>query len=369
MITGFLAGITFPALLIVVGKQANNRIDPGLNLLWFFLTLTLAVVVHELAHLLAGLALGFRFSSIQVGPFSLRIEHGMLKARFRLEMAAMGYSGMHINRLRRLRRRLLLYIAAGPSANLLSAAAAVLVINNNNALPKPSNPWLAPVMLFAAVSLWLGVLSLIPSGSFLVTDGARIRMLFRSRDRGRRWLSICAVGNLSNNGMRAKNWKRTWLRSAASLRDASVDAFTGNWISYISAHDRKEAHLAATHLERCLELAQILPLSTRDVIAQEAAVFVAWFRHDASLADRWVAQLKKPGLMQHFVRIRLAVAICCAHRDYPGAENAWQAGLAFIETATSGSSRERLKEGWNEWREEILERKTAAVAVSGANIT
>jgi hypothetical protein len=43
----------------------------------------------ELGHLLTGWAVGFRFSSIQVGPVSLRIEHGILKARFRLEMAAM----------------------------------------------------------------------------------------------------------------------------------------------------------------------------------------------------------------------------------------------------------------------------------------
>jgi hypothetical protein len=154
---------------------------------------------------------------------------------------------------------------------------------------------------------------------------------FAPVDRSRRWLSICAVGNLSNKSIGAKNWKRTWLRSATSLRDASVDDFSGNWLSYVSANDRKDAGVAATHLERCLERAQILPLSTRDVIAQEAAVFSAWFRDDASLADRWVAQLRKPALMQRFVKIRLDVALRCARRDYAGAENAWRDGLAFIE--------------------------------------
>src|SRR5450755_4053970 len=119
-------------------------------------------------------------------------------------------------------------------------------------------------------------------------------MLLRSCDRSRRWLSICAVGNLSNKGIAAKNWRRTWLRSATTVRDASVDDFGGNWLTYVSANDRKDAGVAATHLERCLERAQILPRSTRDVIAQEAAVFSAWFRDDASLADRWVAQLEKP---------------------------------------------------------------------------
>jgi hypothetical protein len=180
VITGFLAGIVPGVLLIVVGRQANNRMDPGLDLLSFFFVLTFAVVVHELAHLLAGWAVGFRFSSIQVGPLSLRIEHGMLKVRFRLEMAAMGYAGRHVNRLQRLRRRLFFYIAAGPAANLLSVPAAVLVFNN--AFPELGNTWLAtPVAQFAFILLLLGVLSLIPRQSFLMTDGVRIGMLLRSR--------------------------------------------------------------------------------------------------------------------------------------------------------------------------------------------
>jgi hypothetical protein len=362
VITGFLAGIIPGVMMVVVGRQANSYLNPGLDLLSFSLVLTFAVVVHELAHLLAGWAVGFRFSSIQVGPLSLRIEHGLLKVRFRLEMAAMGYAGMHVNRLQHLRRRLFLYTAAGPAANLLSVPAAVLVFNN--AFPELGNTWMAtPVAQFAFISLLLGMLSLIPRQSFLMTDGARIAMLLRSRDRSRRWLSICAIGKLSNTGVRPRNWKRTWLRSAASIRDASVDALTGNWLGYISASDCKDAGIAATHLERCLELAHTLPFSTRDMIAQEAAVFTAWFRDDAVLADKWVAQRRKPGLMQRFVQVRLDVALRCAHRDYANAEDAWREGLVFIERATSGSAQERLKEAWLEWLEEISERKAERGAV------
>jgi hypothetical protein len=356
VIIGFLIGIVPGVLLIVVGRQANSRIDPGLALLSFFLVLTFAVVVHELAHLLVGWVVGFRFSLVQIGPLSLHIERGVLRARFRREMATLGYAGMHVNRLRRLRRRMLIFVAAGPIANLLSVPAVVLLVNQ--AFPQLGNSWVAtPAAQFAFISLLFGVVSLMPLRSIAFSDGARIAMLLRSRARTKRWLSIAAIGNVYNDGIRAKNWKRTWLRSAASVQDASLDAFTGDWLAYISANDRKDVPIAATHLESCLELVHKLPLSTRDLVAQEAAVFTAWFRDDASLGDQWLTQVKKPRLMQRLVQIRLDVALRCAHRDYDAADLAWRDGITFIERSSSGTARERLKESWLEWQAEIQDRK------------
>jgi hypothetical protein len=201
------------------------------------------------------------------------------------------------------------------------------------------------------------MVSLMPIRSVLLSDGARIKMLLRSDDRTRRWLSVAALGNLHDNGVRARDWKRTWVQSAASVHDDSLDAFTGDWLAYVSANDRKDVRIAAGHLERCLKLVYILPLSARDLVAQEAAFFSAWFRDDEPLADKWLAQLKKPGRMQCLVQFRLDVALCCGHRDYDAVDLAWREGLAFIESSTSGCARELLKESWLEWRAEIQDRK------------
>jgi hypothetical protein len=212
------------------------------------------------------------------------------------------------------------------------------------------------------------ILSLVPIQSGLLSDGAQIAMLLRSRDRSRRWLSIAAIGIASNNGVRAKNWRRTRLQAATSVRDTSRDTFNGNWLAYLSANDRKDACTAARHLERCLEFAHKLPLSIRDLVAQEAAVFTAWFRNDGSLADKWLTQVKKPVLMQRLVRLRLDVALRCAHRDYDAAALAWQEGLTFIERATAGRSQEKLKESWIEWHAEIEERQAQpATALGGTS--
>jgi hypothetical protein len=199
---------------------------------------------------------------------------------------------------------------------------------------------------------------------FFQADGARIEMLLRSCDRSRRWVSIAALGDLYDDGVRPKDWKRTWLQSASSVPDASLDAFTGNWLACASANDRKDVLVAAGHLERCLELSHMLPLSIRDLVAQEAAFFTAWFRDDAGLADQWLTQLKKPKLMQRSVQVRLDIALHCAHRDYDAADRSWREGFALIESSTSGNARLRLKEASLEWREEILGRKAQRVGAS-----
>jgi hypothetical protein len=363
LIVGFLIGIS-PGLVFAVMVRQGDR-DPGLSvaLLSPFSVLVAAIVVHELGHLLAGWAVGFRFSLIQIGPFSLRIVHGLLKVRFRQEMTAFGYAGMHVNRLRRLRRRMLVFLAAGPAANLLSVAVVLLI---NRFFPQLSSAWAAmPAFQFTVVSLLLGIVSVMPFPSDATSDGARIDMLLRSRARARRWLNILALVHANDQGVRAKSWKHSWVKAATSLNDASRDRFRGNLLAYMSANGRKDAPVAALQLEKCLELAGQLPISTRDVLAQEAAVFAAWFRNDAVLADKWSAQLRKPRLVSNLAKITLRIATSCARRDFDNAKKGWQEGLAFIDRATKGNSHNLLKESWLEWQAEILEREIQPPAMDG----
>jgi hypothetical protein len=262
-ITGLLGGFVFGFLLIkVVGDKASEELFPGEALLVFVAALVLTVTVHECGHLLAGRALGFRFSFVSIGPFSLRLEHGMLKIRARREMSALGYAGMHVNGVRRLRRRLLIYIAGGPAANVVSVPLVTLL--TNHVLSRLTYSWPSTLGTeFVMISILIVALSLLPlPGSS--NDGSHIGMLLRSRDLARRRMSTIAVGGQQRSGIRAKYWRQTWLKAASSLRDNSVEEFSGNWVAYISASDRKEASLASAHLESCLELTRLLQNSTRD---------------------------------------------------------------------------------------------------------
>jgi hypothetical protein len=364
---GVIFGLIWPLIVIkAVGRQFEN-LYPSLGVLLLVFAIFLAITIHELGHLIAGWAVGFRFSVIRIGPFSLNLEHGKLRIRMRREMSVLGYAGMHIDSVRRLHRRMLIYIAAGPVANLLSVPATVLLINY--VFPRAGESWIAvPAAEFAVISLLFAILSFVPIQSGLLSDGARIDMLLRSRNRSRRWLNIAAIGMASSRGVRAKDWSRTNLQRATSVRDNSFDTFTGNWLAYLSANDKKEAFTAAGYLEGCLEFAHRLSHSLRDLVSQEAAVFSAWFRDDGALADKWLTQVKRPAQIQRLVRLRLNVAVLCAHRDYDAAALAWQEGLTFIERNTAGEPQKRLKESWMEWQEEIRERQSHTPAVmTGAN--
>jgi Zn-dependent protease len=354
-IAGFMAGICLGlAITAISSKTFDTEVFPGEALLVFIAALGFSVTIHEFGHLLAGWIIGFRFSFVSVGPFWLRLEHGILKVRFRREMPALGYAGMHVNGARKLRRRLLIYIAAGPAANLFSA----LLILLARRAPSLTHDFGSSVAVdVGIISIVLFVLSLLPLGSSSSSDGSRIAMLLSSRERSRRFISILAIGGQQRNGVRPKNWRQSWLRAASSLHDNSVDEFSGNWLAYISANGRKDAHIAADHLERCLELTPLLQHSKRDQAAHEAAVFSAWFRRNSKLAENWASRIRKPKLATPLNRIRLGVALSCAHGDFVVADEKWKEGFTFIENLPRNLSQEQLKESWLEWQAEINQRQ------------
>lgn len=348
------AGIV--ALLPVIAWTDKTK-NPKSGFVLFIFALVLTITVHELGHLLAGWAVGFRFADIRVGPFSLRLEHGRPRIAFYRETFGSGSAGMYVGSVRRLRRRLMIFLAGGPLANVVSVPTTVLLFNY--AFAGLAETWVGTLgAQFTVFSLIAGMVNLMPiKVAGLLSDGARLQMFFRSRDRSRRWLSIAALASLHGSGIRARNWKRTWANAAASLHDNSLDSFAGEWLAYASSSDRDEASAAGIHLERCLELTCKLPRSARDVVAQEAAFFAAWFRSDVALAEQWVTQIKKPRKLSALVQLRLNVALQCAYRDYERAERSWQEGLELIEKTAVRPIRDGLRESWLEWQIEVENRK------------
>jgi hypothetical protein len=157
VIIGFIIGIAFA---VVVGLMGDSHVRGNIALLSYFAILAMVVTVHELGHLAAGWSVGFHFSHISVGPFALTIQYGRLKAQFRRGLGALGYAGMHIDKVSSLRRRLLFYAAAGPAANLVSGMIAVLFIHF--APPPSRTTWVAPMAAgFSVLSFVIGGLSLV----------------------------------------------------------------------------------------------------------------------------------------------------------------------------------------------------------------
>lgn len=360
VIFGLIAGMAFAGLLIESSNAAKDAGNPAAAFVlpFFLMSFVVAVAVHEFGHVLAGWTVRFRFSFISIGPLFLKIEYGRPKVGLRRGMPAGGRAGMHVDQVRRLRRRLLIFTMAGPMANLLSAAGTFVLLDY---FLSPSESWLyLPALIFLPISLMLGIVNLIPFRlGMLYTDGARIAMLLSSLPRSRRWMCITALANQSHRGVRSKHLRKTWLQAAGSVPDASVDDFSGNWIAYISANDRKDASVAALHLERCLAVMNLLGPSTQDLVTLEAAVFTAWFRNDAVTAQKWLEQVRRMKAISPLLRIRADVASTSARMEYDQALAAWQRGVDLVSALPVSPEQKRLKDGWMEWQAEICERQFA----------
>ena len=63
----FLRGL-LPRIVISVTRRLPLRWTPARLILFVILLAVLVVVLHELGHLLVGLAVGFRFNSLRIGP-------------------------------------------------------------------------------------------------------------------------------------------------------------------------------------------------------------------------------------------------------------------------------------------------------------
>ncbi len=352
LIVGFCIGILFA---VIIDKFSSLKTQPYLPLLFYFASLGLAVTIHELGHLTAGWFVGFRFSSISIGPLSVRIEHGRLNVQIRRDLGALGFAGVHIESVKGLHRRLLLFIAAGPAANLISGALAAVSVSIT--APPLRATWASFAAGFSLLSLLLGLISLVPYGKTLRSDGARIWMLQNSYDGTRRWITAAALASQQRKGVRPSCWKRTWLKAVCSVRDGSIDEISGNILAYVAASDIKEAPTAAAHLERCLELAPSSQPMSRDLVAREASFFCAWFRDDSMLAERWISQMKRPKVINPLLQIRTNIALECARQKFDNAIDDWGKGADFIEHLPVTPIKLLLQESWQEWGDEIRDKK------------
>ena len=81
LITIFVCSVGALVSSQIVNAASDLRLGAGYVLLSWTLAFAFVILIHELGHLIAGWAVGFRFSSFSVGPFWLHSEYSTLKFR------------------------------------------------------------------------------------------------------------------------------------------------------------------------------------------------------------------------------------------------------------------------------------------------
>jgi peptidase M50-like protein len=320
----------------------------------FMIVPFVCLALHELGHLFAGRVVGFRFTSIQIGPLQFSRDYGGGRFRLQRQTPDGGEVDMILDRVRRLRKRLAFHVAAGPLANLASFLLAELLLRT---------PWGAEApplvrgttQLFAFWSIFCFAGTIFPylgrSGQF--SDGARLLHLATSRAKSKRWWSLLALGFQQSSGVSMKLWKRTWIKSATSTPDRSRDALGGHLLAYGWAIANGDSAQAAEFLERCLERIRAVDSRHVDLLIAETALYHARSRNDPEKARAWLKRLRKPEQLPPLARISTDVAIRYAEKRYAEAIALCERGVGIIRQMPGSPVRARLEESWLAWKRQM----------------
>lgn len=318
-----------------------------------------ALALHELGHVLAGVAVGFRFNSLRIGR--IEIHRGFRFALYRGSGAGSGgwiggWANLLPDRSDSFALRSLVLVAGGPAANLLSALVVVLV---------PITPGRFS-SFFLFYSLILGLVNLVPFRSQAVlSDGARVLMLLRNRERGERWLALMHLLAEIVEGVPSEALPADFVAKAIAIRDDSPDTVTAYSIAYSAAYWRHQDAEAARCLETCLRYSSFTATPIREALMSDAAVFLARRRGEAELAERWLAAMPEKTEFPS-LGLRAEAAILEARGDVAGALRKLDECAQALLRVPNPTQREIALRSLNRWRSELEAPPGTPAAAAGA---
>jgi hypothetical protein len=313
------------------------------------------IAIHECGHVLGGLAAGFRFQSLRVGPL-------LINRPFRLSFyrgAGAAINGVAVTlpvTTDKLARRAIVMVLAGPFANLLSASILLL-------LPFPKGVFSGLLIVF---SLTNGLTDLLPfEGRLGVSDGKRIGMLAGNGEMGERWLSVVKLNVELAAGVSPASLSADFLARGIAVRDGSMDTVAAHAFAYMAAFNRNEIARGAELLEVCLTYAGYTSVAMRQALMSDAAVYMARREKRPDLARLWLADIPAATYTQ-WLRTRVEAAILEVEGDREGALAKLDAFEKVVLALPDATQRRLLLNTLEQWRSE-LRSAAALVAQSSAN--
>jgi hypothetical protein len=285
--------------------------------------LILAVLLHELGHVVAGYAFGFRVARVHLGPLEIR-DYGRPRVRLVRSLSA-GVILVPVDRaaaLGPMRWGLIASTAAGPLTGLVSGAFLIALAGGL----RLADPF-SLTQVLGQMSLILGVFNLLPirSGEQLA-DGRRIfSLIVRNRECGHILASTLMMGE-ALSGRRPREWDPGLL----ALMERSPNDVFARLCLYDAAIDRGEIDLAGQHLDAAVELRKENWNAADGILFTEAAYYAARHRRNARAA-RALMGLADGADVADYMRARAEAAVLCAEgRGLEGRQRA-VAGLAALK--------------------------------------
>ena len=343
MVGGMLVGGAFGAGIAIFGVHHLPSLDLGIAgkiamAAALVVSFPLLVGVHELGHLLGGMAAGFRPLLFMVGPLRVEREGERFRARLSLKGAMFGGLAACVpTDTHDLRRRTLWLIAGGP---LASFVAGVLLLGLRPLLDAPP---VADVLLLAtgAISLLIWMASIIPStaGGFY-SDGGRMIRLVRGGDDVEREVACLALIGLSMGGARPRDWGPELVARASAGEADTLFGVAGRMYAAVHEKDSGRMDAARAHLDVALASAEVLPVQARPGLMLQAAFFAARVDGDAARARGFLERGEGGVMLQAHSRPLVEAAIAWAEGDRArAAERLDVAEAALVHASDAGSAR------------------------------
>lgn len=311
---GLMLGVVLGAAIVGSHSYSELGLAGGFGLLAATVfACPLLVGVHELGHLLGGMAVGFRPLLFMVGP--LRVEREGERLRVKLAFTGASFSALAVcvpTDARDLRRRSLWMAAGGPLASFI---AGIVLLGLRPLLDAP--PFADTLLLATGVlSLLMCLVSAIPRTlTGFYSDGARIIRLVRGGADVECEMACRALTGLTMGGVRPRDWSPELVARAAAGELDMIHGVAGRICAYGHELDAGRVDAARAHLEAVLAAAETLPKQSRPGLMLQAARFAARVDRDAARARGFLARAEGGLMVPSHSRLLAEAAIACVEGD------------------------------------------------------
>jgi cation transporter-like permease len=360
-LTGGLAGyfgahwIKSNTVLQYIGPQ--GAIEKILFVALAFFAIWLVIALHELGHLYAGLAQGFRLALYTAGFLGIRGTEYGAQLFFNRDVNLMGGLAAtfpeEVAGGPELRRKFARIVIAGPLTSLLVAIAAFAA---GIWLYQPgSTP--ATLLLRATISglfvtgfmsslIFLATSAPIPSQGFM-TDGRRFLSLLSGGAKGLREEAGLAVMSLMGAGKLPGEYPADLLPPLLSLPPGNLLGVNGNFIAFTHYLDRGETEQALSYAQTVESNIQALPAGPfRRYYLKDIVFFYAFIVRDAEKARLlWATIERNAEKDQDAAAYRAKAALALLDGKFEEAAAFVNAGLRKISDLPFHGQR-RFEEKW-----------------------
>ncbi|MGO9829308.1 MAG: M50 family metallopeptidase [Myxococcaceae bacterium] len=301
-----------------------------------------AILIHEMGHVIAAIATGMRVYFLSVGPLLVSWPpEGGMRFRWMWRTFFGGFTGCFSRDGRFPRREMAVVLAAGPFVSLLLACGTLALLYFG---PSPSEwlemvPWFPSVTflllglgIFGAFGFMVTVLPLPTGNPLALTDGHQLLRVWQEAPGLGRWRAVRGIAYLNMAGIRPRDWPAPAIAALEPGTTRDSVAAIAAVLALSNAWDASRTLDAERHFSQAVELMDEVPPISRPGVRLSLALYEAWVRKNAAAARVWFKGASGP-FVDAFHGKKVEAALHLLDGDARAALEAANEGVALLRKA------------------------------------